>query len=54
MKFLNIKKTLAGMLDDTSYIQEIRHFSGMVGSVVWQQYDVLLAVRPYGWDTMVD
>ena len=38
MKFLNIKKTLAGMLDDTSYIQEIKHLSGMIGSVVWQQY----------------
>ena len=54
MKFLNIKKTLAGMLDDTSYIQEIKHLSGMIGSVVWQQYDILLAVRPYGWDTMID
>ena len=26
----------------------------MIGSVVWQQYDILLAARPYGWDTMVD
>lgn len=42
------------MLDDTSYIQEIKHQSGTVGVVEWQQYDVLLAARPYGWETMVD
>ena len=42
------------MSDDTSCIEEIRHLSGMIGSVEWQQYDLLLAIRPYGWDEMVD
>lgn len=42
------------ILDDTSYIQEIKHSSGKVGLMLWQQYDILLAARPYGWETMVD
>lgn len=42
------------VLDDTSYIQEMQHLSGKVGYVLWQQYDILLAARPYGWETMVD
>lgn len=42
------------MLDDTSYIGEMKHLSGNVGFVLWQQYDILLAARPYGWETMVD
>ena len=42
------------MLDDTSYIQEMQHLSGKVGFMLWQQYDILLAARPYGWKTMVD
>ena len=42
------------MLDDVSYIQEMKHISGKVGFVIWQQYDILLAAQHYGWDTMVD
>ena len=42
------------MIDDLSYIQEIKHLSGKVGIVLWQQYDVLLATQKYGWETMVD
>ena len=42
------------MLDDTSYIQEMKHLYGNVGIAFWQQYDILLATQPYGWDTMVD
>ncbi len=38
------------MLDDVSYIEDMKHT--MNG--VWQQYDVLLASRGYGWDYMVD
>ena len=41
-------------LDDISYIQEMQHLSVKVGVVLWQQYDILLATRPYGWETMVD
>ena len=54
-KAKNIDTTAAEtMLDDVSYIQEIQHTSGKVGFVLWQQYDILLAARPYGWETMVD
>ena len=42
------------MLDDTSYIQEMKHLYGNVGIAFWQQYDILLATQPYGWDTMVE
>ena len=42
------------MLDDVSYIQEMKHLYGEVRIVLWQQYDILLAARPYGWETMVD
>ena len=42
------------MIDDVSYIQEIKHLSGKVGFVTWQQYDILLASQKYGWETMVD
>lgn len=42
------------MLDDVSYIQEMQHLSGKVGFTIWQQYDILLAARPYDWETMVD
>ena len=41
------------VLDDVSYIQEMKHQSLKVGSSLWQQYDFLLAARPYGWDYMV-
>lgn len=42
------------MLDDISYIQEMKHLYGKVGFVLWQQYDILLASQHYGWETMVD
>ena len=42
------------MLDDISYIQEMKHLYGKVGIAFWQQYDILLATQPYGWETMVD
>ena len=42
------------MLDDTSYIQEIKHLYGNVGIAFWKQYDILLATQHYGWETMVD
>ena len=42
------------MLEDTSYIQEMKHLSGKMGFVVWQQYDILLATRPYDWGTIVE
>lgn len=37
------------LLDDVSFIQDMKHIPG-----TWQQYDVLLAARGYGWDYMVD
>ncbi len=37
-------------IDDITYIKEMVHFSGEV----WQQYDVLLAARGYGWDMMIN
>ena len=42
------------LLDDVSYIQEIKHLHGAVGIAFWNQYDVLLAAQHYGWETMVD
>lgn len=39
-----------GELDDMSYIKEMRHST----SGPWQQYDVVLDARPYGWEYMVD
>ena len=42
------------LLDDVSYIQEIKHLHGAVGIAFWKQYDVLLAAQHYGWETMVD
>ena len=47
-------QTAESMLDDTSYIQEMKHLSGKDGNVVWQQYDILLAAQHYCWETMVD
>lgn len=46
-------------LDDVSYIQEMKHQSIMEASMFswsmsWQQYDVLLAARSYGWEYMVN
>jgi len=42
------------MLDDISYIQEIKHLHENAGNVVWQQYDILLATQHYDWETIVD
>jgi hypothetical protein len=50
----NVSQIAEALLDDTSYIQKIEHLSGKVGFVTWQQYDILLAACPYGWETMVD
>lgn len=48
------KEAAEAVIDDVSYIQEIKHLSGKVGFVTWQQYDILLAAQKYGWETMVD
>ena len=50
----NAAQTTETMLDDTSYIQEMKHLSGKVGFVLWQQYDFLLATHPYYWEAIVD
>lgn len=50
----NAAQTAETMLDDTSYIQEMKHLSGKIGVVLWQQYDFLLATHPYYWEAMVD
>lgn len=38
----------------TDYIQDMKHLSLTVKSVLWQQYDFLLASRPYDWYAIVD
>ena len=43
------KKENEEMLNDVSYIQEMKHIRG-----AWQQYDILLAASGYGWTYMVD
>lgn len=50
----NAAQTAETMLDDTSYIQEMKHLSGKIGFVLWQQYDFLLATHPFSWEAMVD
>ena len=47
-------KEMEAMLDDVSYIQEMKHLHGNVENMVWQQYDILLATQHYDWYTMVD
>ena len=42
------------MLDDISYIQEIKHLHGNAENGAWQQYDILLAAQHYDWKTIVD
>ena len=42
------------MLNDVSYIQDMKHLYGNVGNAFWKQYDILLATQNYGWETMVD
>lgn len=37
------------MLDDMSYIADLKHFEGP-----WNQYDFLLASQGYGWDYILD
>ena len=37
-------------IDDMSYIADMRHST----NGPWHQYDVRLAARGYGWDTMLD
>ena len=44
-----VKKATDTMLDDISYIQEIQHLSAKTGFVVWHQYDIMLAARPFFW-----
>ena len=50
----NVPPAAEPMLDDTSYIQEMKHLTVKVGIVLWQQYDFLLAARPYCWEYMVE
>lgn len=47
-------KEMEAMLDDVSYIQEMKHLHGNDVNMVWQQYDFLLAAQHYDWYTMVD
>jgi len=42
------------MLDDISYIREMKQQAFYWEHVMWQQYDILLAARPYWWEAMVD
>ena len=42
------------MLDDVSYIREIKRQPFTWSHATWQQYDILLAARPYWWEAMVD
>ena len=42
------------MLDEVSYIQQMKQLYGNVGNAFWKQYDILLATQHYGWETMVD
>lgn len=43
------KNSKADLLDDVTFIKEIRHLN----SGLWQQYDILLASQGYGWDYMI-
>lgn len=38
------------IIDDITYIQDLRHSK----AGAWDQYDILLAARGYGWDYMTD
>ena len=44
-------KGSAGQLDDVSFIQEMKHIEA---DGPWQQYDILVVGRGYGWNTMVN
>lgn len=48
-RFKSKKSTNSDIIDDMSYIAELKHIEG-----TWNQYDFLLAARGYGWDYMVD
>lgn len=37
-------------IDDLSYIADVKHLS----NGPWHQYDVILAARGYGWETILD
>lgn len=39
-------------LEDITFIRNMHHISP--GGTIWQQYDVVLDARGYGWDTMKD
>lgn len=41
------------MLDDISYIRDMKHLTMTWQGTLWQQYDFLLAARKYGWEAMV-
>ena len=47
--FKKKKNAETNMLNDTSYIADLRHTEGP-----WQQYDFLLASQGYGWDYIID
>ena len=47
--FKKKKNAETNMLNDTSYIADLRHTEGP-----WQQYDFLLASQGYGWDYILD
>ena len=37
-------------LDDITFIREIKHTGSGTG---WQQYDILMEARSYGWEMMI-
>ena len=36
-----------------SYIEDMKQLAFKMGDTVWQQYDILLATRGYGWDDII-
>lgn len=49
-KFLFVTDPLAALLDDLSFIRDMKHTQ----SGPWHQYDVLIAARGYGWEMMLE
>ena len=37
-----------------SYIEDMKQLAFKMGDTVWQQYDILLATRGYGWDDIIE
>lgn len=37
-----------------SYIEDMKQLAFKMGDIVWQQYDILLATRGYGWDDIIE